>query len=227
MDILQTKNSKSEKCWYHELCKLDYNCDACPRYHEVKYMMENSNLPKSKQKAITLFAPDCDREAYKKLAEIKSNIYDFVREGKSLYIGSKYTGNAKTSWSVKLMHKYFDEVWDNNGFKERALFIHVPTFLMRCKDFSNQDDNFNHVKNLAMDIDLVVWDDIASTDMSSYDFSQILPYIDHRCFSELSNIYTGNFDNKDDLSNKLGERLASRIWSKNTEIVIFNSKDLR
>ena len=228
MDTSQMKfTNKNPNCWYKEVCTLDNPCNICVKYTEMSYLMENSNLPKAKQRVITLTAPDCDRNAYRRLAEIKSNIYDFVQDGKSLYLGSRFTGNGKTSWAIKMMHKYFEEVWDGNGLRERALFIHVPTFLMRCKEFGVKNEEFQHLKNLLMTIDLVVWDDIASTDMSSYDYAQIMPYIDNRCLSELSNIYTGNFDNRETLADKLGERLASRIWSKSTEIIIFNSGDIR
>ena len=125
------------------------------------------------------------------------------------------------------MHNFFDEIWDGNGLVQRGLFVHVPTFLAKCKDFNTKDPNFELLKSQLMEVDLVIWDDIASTDMSAYDYSQLLPYIDHRLLSEYCNIYTGNYTDKDNLTKMVGERLASRIFTRNTEVVIFRSGDMR
>ena len=189
--------------------------------------MENSNIPKAKQIPQSLTAPDCDLDAFKRLAEIKKDINDFVDCGCNLYIASETTGNGKTSWAIKLMLKYFDNVWAGNGFRPRALFIHVPTFLLKCKDFNNKDTTFEDLKKLLPDIDLVVWDDIASTDVSAYDYSQLLMYIDNRLLNERSNIFTGNYSDRDKLEKRVGMKLTSRIWSDTTEVVIFKGGDMR
>lgn len=222
MDTSQNRNSE---CWYKEVC--DDNCFMCNKFLEMKNLMETSNLPKAKQKVITLNAPRVDLEAYRRLNDIKADIYNFVQDGRNLYIASEQSGNGKTSWAIKMMHKYFEEVWYGNCLKERALFVHVPTFLMKCKQFKDTDREFEHLKKLLWDIDLVVWDDIASTDMSSFDYSQLLPYLDSRSLGELSNIYTGNFPDREKLMEHVGAKLASRIWSKGTEVVIFRGGDVR
>ena len=193
----------------------------------MKYLMDNSNIPKAKQLPQTLTAPKCDIAAFRRLAEIKNNITDFVDCGCNFYIASDRTGNGKTSWAIKLMLKYFDEVWAGNGFRTRALFIHVPSFLLKCKDFSNKDEAFEELKKLLPVVDLVVWDDIASTDVSAYDYSQLLMYIDNRLLNERSNIFTGNYKNRDRLEKRLGMKLASRIWSDTTEVIIFEGGDMR
>lgn len=189
--------------------------------------MDNSNIPKAKQMPQSLTAPKCDIDAFKFLASIKSEIVDFVDCGENLYIASDKTGNGKTSWAIKLMLKYFDEVWAGNGFKPRALFIHVPTFLLKCKDFNNKDTAFDEMKSLIPTVDLVVWDDIASTDVSAYDYSQLLMYIDNRLLNGLSNIFTGNYADRKTLEKRVGMKLTSRIWSDGTRVVIFEGGDMR
>ena len=189
--------------------------------------MENSNIPKVKQMPQSLTAPKCDHDAFVRLSEIKSEIVDFVECGQNLYIASDRTGNGKTSWAIKLMLKYFDEVWAGNGLKPRALFIHVPTFLLKCKDFGNKDEDFDAMKNMLSTIDLVVWDDIASTDVSAYDYSQLLMYIDSRLLNGLANIFTGNYENRERLEKRVGMKLTSRIWSDSTEVIIFKGGDMR
>ena len=82
----------SKECWYSEVCS-DYKEDCqklCVRFHEMKFLMDNSNIPKNKQKPITLYPSECDYDAFKKLADIKDNIVDFVEDGRNLYICSRH-----------------------------------------------------------------------------------------------------------------------------------------
>lgn len=216
-------------CWYESVCGIrKEDCyKACTRYHEMKYLMDTSNIPRSRQLPSVLEPDVCDLTAFYRLAEIKDNIVDFVDNGKNLYIMSSTVGNGKTSWALKLILKYFDRVWDGNGFVPRGVFIHVPTFLLKCKDFKNSDPEFEELKKLLLDVDLVVWDDIASTSTTEYDITQLLMYIDARSFSEKSNIYTGNIVDRDTMEKMLGAKLVSRIWGSNTEIIEFNGGERR
>ena len=98
---------------------------------------------------------------------------------------------------------------------------------MKCKDFNNKDEQFEQLKKDILTADLVVWDDIASTDLSAYDFSQLLMYLDNRFSAGLSNIYTGNIVSEQDLTRALGAKLTSRIFSSMTERVTFLGGDKR
>lgn len=216
-------------CWYEEVCDgAKQDCyKSCVRYHEMKYMMDNSNIPKNRQLPSMLQPDECDLAAFSRLAEIKEDIVNFVEDGRNLYITSSITGNGKSSWSLKLILKYFDSMWDGNGFVPRGVFIHVPTFLLKCKDFKNEDPEFEDLKRRLLDVDLVVWDDIASTAVTGYDISQMLMYIDSRVFSGRANIYTGNIVNRDSMEKMLGTKLVSRIWGSGTEIIEFRGGDRR
>jgi DNA replication protein DnaC len=190
----------------------------------MKYLMENSNIPLNRQKPDVLEAGN-DFKAFCELADIKDNIVNFVENGDNLYITSEETGNGKTAWAIKLMLKYFNEVWAGNGFRTRGIFIHTPTFLTKLKDFNNKDARFDDIKEQLTRVDLVVWDDIGANELSQYDHTQLLTYIDQRVLEQKSNIYTGNL-NKEELEKSLGTRLASRVW--NTSMVIeFKGKDRR
>ena len=125
---------RKEDCWYKNVCTYD-QCVNCIRYSEMKYLMENSGLPKKKQMPIQLNGSS-DSKAFQLLADIKDDIVNFVNNGESLYIFSQYTGNGKTSWSIKLLLKYFDSIWAGNGFRIRGYFQHVPTLFNTLKDFS-------------------------------------------------------------------------------------------
>lgn len=213
----------NSECWYAEVCtNYKEGCEkTCPRYIEMKFLMDNSNIPKSKQKPLALYPSECDLGAFQRLAEIKDNIVDFVDNGRNLYITSRTVGNGKTSWALKLLMKYFEEVWEGNGLEPRGCIVHVPTFLLKCKDFKNTDEEFEKLKRLVLDVDLVVWDDIAGMTMSNYDYSQLLVCLDAREFKGLANIFTGNLTSREDLSNALGARITSRVWNSNTEVIEF------
>ena len=219
---------RNSECWYKDVCLADVSmCNNCIKFIEMKNLMETSGLPKARQCPQQLIAPREDMDAYKKLAEIKSGIVEFVEQGGNLYISSEVTGNGKTSWAIKLMLRYFDQIWSGNGLNVRGLFVHVPTFLLKAKDFKTVDPEFEHLKKYITKVDLVIWDDIASTNLSGYDYSQLLVYLDNRMLAEKSNIFTGNISTKEELEAKLGQRLASRVYGRNTYIVTFKGGDMR
>ena len=214
---------RKEDCWYREVCTYE-PCANCVRYVEMKYLMEHSGLSKKRQKPIRL-NDMYDKQVFKLLNDIRLDIVNFVNNGESLYIYSSYTGNGKTSWSIKLLLRYFDQVWAGNGFRRRGYFIHVPAFLNKIKNFENAPLR-QKILHILTTVDLVVWDDIASTKLSDYDIQQLLMIIDQRLADGLSNIYTGNLTSHASLANALGDRLASRIWNTST-LVEFKGKDRR
>lgn len=220
MDYKQNSN-----CWYADVCENFSDCciENCIRYAEMKYLMDSSNIPLSRQFPDSLIAGD-DLNAYRRLAEIKSNMTEFVNKGSNLYITSQFTGNGKTSWAIKLMSKYFDEIWAGNGFNPRGLFLHIPTLLLQLKDFDNPISS--EFKQSILKADLVVFDDIASTELSKYDYTQLLMYIDQRIFNCKANIFTGNLNNPIEFEKALGSKLFSRVWNT-SEIIEFVGKDRR
>ena len=214
--------NRNEKCWYKNVCTYDF-CTNCIRYAEMKYLMDNSGIPSNRQKPQILTA-GVDLNEYSKLATIKDDIVNFIEDGQNLYICSRHTGNGKTSWALKLLLKYFDQIWCGNGFKVRGIFVNVPTLLLQLKNFGNPLSE-EYKKNL-MEADIVVWDEIASTTISNYDYGNLLMFLDHRIFADKSNIFTSNATTKEELEQNVGAKLASRIWNTST-IIEFNGKDRR
>ena len=178
-------------CWYGDVCTNECKSD-CIRYLEMKFLMDNSNLPKAKQKPIDLYPDDIDYDTFVELAKIKDNIVDFVANGNNMYIASETTGNGKTSWAIKLMLKYFNEIWSGNGFKPRALFIYVPSFLTQLKNFDKKDQALEEIKTLLPKVDLVVWDEIGSKAGTEYEIEILLNIINDRINNGKANIYTSN-----------------------------------
>ena len=216
-------------CIYNNTCNL-YNTKECSedclRYIEITNLLNKSNIPKNLMKSLDLYPDNVDYEAFVKLKHIKNSIKDWVSSGNfNLYIYSKHTGNGKTSWAIKLMLKYFNEIWAGNGLQVRGLFINVPVFLAKLKEFSNIDTQFNELKSLIPRVDLIIWDDISSTKISDYDNSQLLNYIDQRILSGKANIFTSNLSGER-LLGVLGNRLASRVWNNSIKIEL-KGKDRR
>lgn len=199
-------------CLYRDICDMDMECrKGCVRYSVTKYMLEKSNIPKSKW-GVNLLVPDnCDVEAFTKLAEIRDNIFEFTANGNSLYIYSNGCGNGKTTWAIKLMLQYFNDTWEYTGYNERGVFINVNSFLYSCKSvITKPDEEFEKLKELIMGVDLVIWDDISATKLSEYDYNMLFTFINQRNFDGKANIYTGNIFPQD-LHLYLGDRLASRV----------------
>ena len=215
---------RNSECWYKDVCTYEPCNKLCIRFVEMRYLMENSGLSKKRQKPIRL-NDTYDQKAFKLLNDIRLDIVNFVENGESLYIYGKNTGNGKTSWSIKLLLRYFDQIWSGNGFRQRGYFMSVPVFLNQIKNFSDESTRQKLIKTLST-VDLVVWDDIASTKLSDYDAQQLLIIIDQRIADGLANIYNGNLTSHADLANALGDRLASRIWNTST-LVEFKGKDRR
>lgn len=215
-----------ELCWYNKVCNKFNTGDCnknCLRYMEMFYLMETSNIPKSNQFKNELIPAKKDLQNFKFLQNIKNDIVNFVNNGENLYIFSKNFGNGKTTWSIKLMQKYFDEIWAGNGFRVRGLFIHTPSFLTKFKEIINKkDEEFEDLKQLILNVDLVIWDDIAAGKLSDYDHTNLLTYIDQRKLNGKSNIYTGNLDEQE-LIEALGNRLKSRIWNDSTIVELYSN----
>ena len=190
----------------------------------MNWQMQNSGLPKAKQKPIKLKPETCDIEAFNKLSDIRRDIDEYVDNGNNLYLCSKYTGNGKTSWAIKMLQSYFNLRCEGNYENLLGMFVSTPQLLLKLKDFSNPVSSV--FKQRLASVDIVVWDDIAVSGMSTYDYTQLFTYIDGRLLSEKSNIFTSNCSTREELEKIVGNKLASRIWDTSYVVTLFG-KDRR
>ena len=112
-DVLEF-NFRPEKCWFKENCK-NYNTNncncGCKIYYQYYYLVNLANIPENKQQPADLkLQAQKDIKKYEYLNDIKDNINKFVNNGCNLYLYSKYFGNGKTTWAIKLMSKYFSNM---------------------------------------------------------------------------------------------------------------------
>ena len=195
---------------------VEYNPNNL-RFQEMLYMINASGVPK-KAIGMKLIPDGVDYEQFVRLANIQDNIAEFVSDGHNLYLHSQTCGNGKTTWAIKLLLQYFNEVWACNNFRERGLFINVPTFLTKIKAvIGKPDEKFEEMRELIDTVDIVVWDDIASTKLSDFDYNTLLTYIDKRTLECKCNIYTGNVS-PHELEKYIGQRLTSRVLNHSAVI---------
>lgn len=80
----------------------------------------------------------------------------------------------------------------------------------------------DYINENVLEADLVVWDEVAIKNLSNYDHEHLLSMINVRLDQGKSNIYTSNLS-KEDLYEKVGERLYSRIVNLSTVIELRGS----
>ena len=208
------------KCWYEAGCNLktDFCEKTCHRYLQMNYLINNCGMKNADRFLKPISPAKIDVDAYLQLQEIKDNIVQFVEESRNLYIISHNLQTGKTTWSLKIMYKFFDEIWAGNGFVQRGYFIHVPEFVNKTKSFQYKDsDEFKKLDKAIKEVDLVVWDDISSLELNSNEQSFINMYIDKRMLEGKSNIFNGMYLDKEMGSKCLGMKLYSRL--NNCEMV--------
>lgn len=220
---MEKLNHSNDECWFIDTCERD-DCNGCARYIQLKWQFDNSGLPKAKYKPFRLTPPDCDYDAFKRLAYIKSDIGNFVEDGSNLYLCSNYTGNGKTSWAIKMLQSYLNLMADGNYEHLMGMYISTSNLLLHLKDFNNPVSKA--FKDNLETVDLVVWDDIAISGLSNYDYQQLYSIIDSRILSEKANIFTCNHTTLEGLAKVLGNRLASRIYNT-SEIIELKGGDRR
>lgn len=213
----------NENCWLKDACN-QIDCDKfCMRYFKLNYLYDKALISLNQRKHLNLRVDSNrnDADAFIKLKEIESDIVSFVKAGKSLYLHSNNTGNGKTSWSLRLVQAYFNSIWSKCNLECKALFINVPRFLLAIKEnISDKSDYVQHIKNNIFDCDIVIWDDIGTKSITTFESDNLLSMIDAR--GNKTNIFTSNL-NDIELHNLLGDRLTSRIVNNSVNIELFGA----
>lgn len=217
---------RNTDCWYLNVC--DDDCDKCVKYIQMKWQMDNSGLYPAQQKPIKMVIIESingvDRKAYKRLSEIRKDITEFVDNHENLYICSEQPGNGKTSWAIRMLHTYFHQRAIGNYENLLGMFVNTTDLLLRLKDFNNPLPR-KYLDNLE-NVDLVIFDDIAVSGISQYDYTQLFNIINKRMMAEKSNIFTSNITEYEQLEELFGPRLASRVYN-NSEIIELKGVDMR
>jgi DNA replication protein DnaC len=169
-----------------------------------------------------------DYDAFVRLKEIQDTIYNraiSTNERKHLLICSRYTGNGKTSWAVKLLKEYClqDSYKEYHPYEEEynfAVFIPTTKYVLCSKEYNEKRrKKYWQMQDAIETAALVVFDDIGSAEYSRAEYVALLDAVDTRIFENQMCIFTSNFIEKNDIViNRLGQRLADRIFDT-SEIV--------
>jgi DNA replication protein DnaC len=202
--------------------------EYCPKIFKIDYLY-NEALLSPKQRTYTPLRVDedgTDRDQFIRLKKIEDNIDAFVSDGCNLYLHSQNCGNGKTEWAIRLMQAYVGKVWHKSDLTCKVLFVHVPRYLNELKNsFNAQNEYVEHIKSRILKADLVVFDEIATKAGTQFELEILLSLINTRIDMNKSNIYTSNVSGQD-LRDKIGDRLYSRVVNMSTDIELFG-KDKR
>ena len=204
---------ENKDCWLRAACN-HIDCGRfCLRRFKLDFLY-NEAMVSNKQRVripLRLDADGLDKENFDYLSSIERNITKFVDSGGSLYIYSSTTGNGKTSWALRMIQAYLNEVWYDSELTCRALFINVPRYLLAIKDnISEKSDYVAHIKANVLNADLVVWDEVGTKGLTQFEHENILNLVNARIDLGKANIYTSNLSD-DELHQAVGDRLYSRI----------------
>lgn len=199
-------------CWFE--CKKKREKPSCKEicqiYLKMNYFMVNCGMPNAEKYLKQLVPDEVDFNAFVELNGIKTNIVKFVEEGNNLFIESTEYQNGKTTWSLKMMYRYFFEVWNGSPFIPRGYFLYVPDFLqnMRSYEYKNTAE-FKEIDKILKTVDLVIWDDITANKLLPSDQVILNNYISKRIQNGKSNIFNGMY--RDKIMEYIGEDLANRF----------------
>lgn len=210
-----------KNCSYKNNCNgIDCDKDFCMKKYRLDTLYEASLLSpiQREYKRLHTDADGTDVNEFTKLAQLEKFIVKFVQEGQNLYLHSYNCGNGKTSWAIRFINSYFSKIWAKSTLECQALFISVPRYLLALKEnISGYSEYATFINKNVLTADLVVWDDIAAKSGTEFELNHLLNAINARMDAGKSNIFTSNLG-KRELTNALGERLASRICNKSIDI---------
>jgi len=210
----------NDNCWLKDRCNHKDCKTFCMRHFKLDNLYEKALIPNHLRKHLNIVVDKdmTDLKEFKYLSGLCKNILNFVGEGKNLYIHSTICGNGKTSWALRIIESYFDEIWYESELTCKALFINVPRFLLAIKeDINERSEYVRFIKSNITKADIVVWDDIGTKTITSFESENLLSLIEQRYGLGKSNVFTSNLS-KSEMHQYLGDRLYSRICNMSVDI---------
>ena len=208
-------------CYLENNCKkfssgtCKYPDDFCIRKFKEDKLFDLAFIDEKSRYNINIFTynedPESEKELFKEIFSIRSNIKSLVKEGSTFYLYSDLCGNGKTMTALLLCKAYIDSICLESDISCKVLFINVPRFLLELKaNISKKSEYISYINENVLNADLVVWDDIGSKLGTEFEIENMLSLINNRLDCHKSNIYTSNIS-PEVLSSVLGQRLSSRL----------------
>ena len=79
----------------------------------------------------------------------------------------------------RIVQEYFNKIWYSSELKCRALFISVPRLLIELKrDIDDKSEYIKHITDNILEADIVIWDDIATKTVTTFEAEHLFSMID-------------------------------------------------
>lgn len=209
------------KCFAEKYCRKNKTecSEFCDAYRLLRALYKMSRLPEKYCYNIPLVPGKEDLKSFEALNDFMKSIEERVEAGEGLYIWSEGVGNGKTSWACKIMSYYFRKIAFKSGLENEGLYIYLPMFLddLRMSYDGEPEADFLELLDMLRNCKLLIVDDIGAEKSSEWVNERLLSIINNRVMRGLSTIYTSNMS-LDDLGERMGDRIRSRIRGSTTEI---------
>lgn len=196
-------------CWYDNppgCPNSGHRCKwRCVPYKCMNALINNCGQPNAFKFLIKLVPPKKDVKSFLRLNSIKDDIVNWVNNSSNIFIHSKNNYNGKTTWALKLLYKYFDQVWMYKPFTIMGYYLYIPEFLFKLRDLKYKDTKeFKQIDYILKHCPLVIWDSINTVKLTPNDQVALDIYLNKRGLNGCSNIFVGKTQTQEEGIDTLG-----------------------
>lgn len=200
------------------------------------------NVPKKYDECLVEDLPikEDNPKIYGAVINYIDNVLDRVQHtNRGLYFCGN-TGTGKTTTAVTIMNEYLLARVRQHLRKEKKIEVN-PVLFVRLAEFqnlynsqfrgtpdmqSNSAVKYYRFKERMKEVDLLVIDDIAMRGLPEGFMNELYEIVDHRATEDITTFFTSNVT-YEELTEFVGERIASRIQGMCGNQVILKGKDHR
>lgn len=216
-EIEVTKGCKCEELKFIKECESKNKQNAKEKRQKIfkKYSLINKDLEKA---TFDSYIPNHKSQEYAKKVALRFVDIFALDNPKGIIFTGKY-GIGKSHLAKVMADGVMNKGYD-------SIFISVPKLLTKFRTSYNKDSNVSEgeIIDALNTVDLLVLDDLGSEKTTDWASEKLFEIVDHR--QGMHTIYTSNL-NEDELFNKLGERNASRIINRDTNVILIDGENQR
>lgn len=131
---------------------------------------------------------------------------------RSLFIAGSF-GAGKTYYAVSVMKNYIDNIPNTcfvPPFNRLPLFITIPELLLKIRSTFSLERCEEEIVDKYSNAPLLIFDDLGAEKTTDFSLQTLYIILNRRYNEQLQTIITSNLT-LDEVKNKLGDRIASRI----------------
>jgi len=211
-DFAQPTCKNSKTCKYVGTDKCLPNCYW---YYISSALYNVSEIPETWRKEIKLVPEEVDLQMFTICKQFENAVLGHVEKGNGLFIYSNSVGNGKTSWAMKILQRYIQEL-SMTGIRfdgPKAYYVNVSELFETLRTNMENKEVTIKIEKAIQDADLVIFDDMGVEAPTTWVKNKLYNYINYRYMNGKSMIVTSNLS-FDQLGAKLDKRIADRIAEK-------------